>query len=293
MAIGAAAQLYSDPGMKGSSLLTGLAAGERYGLLNYGDLDSAGLLWSVRSGTMDSSDSNLNVVLFDNEDFDGNFLQLSIGREDHDATFEDSGNNTWSVLLIASNQAGTTETRASFVNLFRSKWDSLLDKLLQGTQLSREGEPTLTWRMFPVYPPSEGYQYYQNGDQFLSSDLTYLHIQQELLVTLPWYWSNYNALVDYYIQLFVAGNQVQASVAAWYLTVDPGAKSSKIWNLLAPQVQSGMNALQSQLNNELAFTSALNPTDVYLLPGTQLTSLGAGPALVGNTFNDVTIVVVS
>jgi hypothetical protein len=290
MAIAAVVQIDSGPGQTGSSLTTGLGVGERYGLVTLGDLLSGGVFYSLRSGRMDSSTSNLNLVLCDMQDFDGNFIQLSVGREDHTASFEVNGSSAWSALVIASNQAGTTETRISFASFFRSKWDAFLDKRLNGTQLSREGEPTLTWRMFPVYPPTLGDQYYQPGDQYLSSDQTYLHIQQELLVTLPWYWSNYNAVMDYYVELFVKDGQLQASVAAWYLSVDPGAKSTKIWNMVAPHIKSGMAALQSQLNTEIA---GIKASDVYLLPGTQLSSLGAGPALVGNTLNDVTIVVVS
>jgi hypothetical protein len=283
MALAAVVQLYSGPQQTGSSYLSGLGVGERYGLITHSELASAKLLNSVESGTLDTSDMNLNLILFDKGDYGGNFTQLSIGREE-DGTFW-TGGPSQSALVVASNNANTTETRLSFVALFQSKWDSFLDQTLQGTKASRDGEPILTWRMFPNGD--------QAGDQYLSSDQTYLHIQQELLITMPWYWSNYHAVMHYWIELYAQNSQLQAWIAAWYVSVDSGAKSGKIFNQLAPEVESGMSTLQTQLNQNLAITAALKPTDVYLLPGTQLTSIGDGPAYQGNTSNDVTIVIVS
>lgn len=283
MALAAVANLYSGPNRTGSSMFAGLGVGDRYSLITEGELSAARLLNSVESGTMSTGTSNLNLVLFDHGDFSGDFTQLSMSR-DEAGTFW-TGGPTHSALLIASNAQGTSEHRLSFEQLFRGKWDSFLDQQLAGKEVSREGEPTLSWRMFPNGD--------QAGDQYLSAGQTYLHIEQELHVHMPWYWPDYMARMEYWVELYAAKGQLQAWVAAWYVWVESGAKSGKIFDQLAPEVEAGMSALQTQLNKELALTALLDPTDVYLLPGTQLTSVETGPAYQGNTNNDVTIVVVS
>jgi len=282
MSIAAAAQLYSEPGLNGTSLLAGLGAGQRYAIITQSDLASADLLNSVDSGSLDTSNADLNLVLFGNADYSGPFAQMSMPHGD-DGTFWASS-STQSALLIASNQSGTQEERLSFTSVFQSQWDSFLDHTLQGTQVSRVGEPLLTWRMFPNGD--------QPGDQYLNANQTYLHIQQELLITLPWYWPNYHAVMAYWVELSAQDGQLTAWVAAWYLDVDSGEKHSKIQNQLAPKVQDGMSSLQTQLSQQLAIAALLNPTDVYLLPGTQLSPIELGPAFIGNTDDDVTIVIV-
>ena len=280
MSLYALATLFSGSNQTGSSRLLGLGSSDRYRPDVASDLQSAGLYNSVASGELICSQADLNLVLFQNDDFSGSFFQLSKSRDDGNASYWHTGSAA-SALLIASNRRNTNETRLSYSDLFHSEWDSFLDGQLAGTQVSREGEPLLTWRMFPT------------NDQWLDSRQTYLRIHQPLHISIDW-WPDYSASMDYHIVLYVDGSQhLRCWVADWECWVEGGAKNGRIHSDLDPKVAAGMTALQNQVNTRLQQFDALGAVkDVYYLPGRQLSSIGTG-TLGGNTNDDVTIVVVS
>jgi hypothetical protein len=92
--------------------------------------------------------------------------------------------------------------------------------------------------------------------------------------------------------LFVNGDgDLRAWVADWEYWVESGAKSHKIASSLAPQVEAGAQPLQDKVNAQLIATDALGKVrDVYLLPGSQIARI-ENAMLVGNTNDDVAIVV--
>jgi hypothetical protein len=284
MAVESYAQISTPPEFPPATTLIGLEPGQRYLPMSYDDLLASGVMNDMGlRGTMSTTDVTLNLVLVYGLEYEGPLVQVCMSNGERGTFTADI--YAESLLLIASNQTGTTETRLSLADSFTNAWNSQLDSLLAGGPVSRVGGPGFTWRMFPT-----GYLY---GDEYLQSDQTYVEIQQEILIDPGWYWSDYHAQITYWIELFVANGQVNAFVAAWYLLVDPGEKHTEITNLLKPQVSGAMTQLQSFFNSQLAKTAALNPTDVYLLPATQVKPLGTGPALVANTLDDVTVVVVS
>jgi hypothetical protein len=217
--------------------------------------------------------------MFWNNDYTGQFFQISLSHNNGQSTFWHTGNVS-SALLIDSNNVGVNEHRLSFVDIFRAEWDSFLDKQLQGSQVTRDVDPLLTWQMFP------------QNDQWLSRNLTYLRIHQPLHVHMPWYWSDYGASVDYNVELFVTSDKhLRAWVADYEWRVDSGAKSGQIGDKLGPQAQAGMAALQTELNNKLVTTDLLGPIKaVYYLPDRQPSPIGTG-VLKGNTGNDITIII--
>jgi hypothetical protein len=58
---------------------------------------------------------------------------------------------------------------------------------------------------------------------------------------------------------------------------------------LTPRVKAGMDALDQQLSQQLAAYDSILFTDLYYLPGRQLTPASLG-VITGNTNQDVTIV---
>jgi hypothetical protein len=277
MSLLAAAWLYSGPSETGTFDLTGLGTDDRYAPVSNQELASQGLVNSVASATLACTQADLNLAIFPNSDYTGNFVQLSKaagGEQD----YWHSG-PAQSAMLIASNNQGHSEDRVSFENLFRAEWDSFLDQKLSGTNVSREGDPLLTWQMFP------------QNDQWLSPGETYLRIHQPLHITMPWYWSDYSASVDYNVILYIDGSGLlNAWVADYEWWVEPGAKASKIGDQLGPEAQAGMSALQTAINSKLALADLAGPfSDVYLLPGWQPEPVGT-TAFFGNTSTDITIV---
>jgi hypothetical protein len=279
MPLMATAVLFNGPNQTGTSLFTGLATSGRYAQITNADLTSHGMINSVASGSLNCSAADLNLVCFANADYTGGFFQISLSRNDGSATFWHTG-SAQSALLIASNNAGVRENRVSFVDTFRSKWDSFLDGQLQGTKVTRDVEPVLTWQMFPA------------NNKWLDPSQVYLRIHQPLHVHLPWYWPDYQASMDYNVVLFIDGDRhLRAWVADWECWVEGGAKNGQIHEQLNPQVAAGMSSLQDQMNQNLALTDLLGPVKaMFYLPGRQTSPIGTA-TLGGNTNDDVTIVI--
>ncbi|MEO7143303.1 MAG: hypothetical protein ABI165_07335 [Bryobacteraceae bacterium] len=279
MSLLATALLYSGPNQTGASLLTGIGSGDRYGLIPNSLLSSRGLIDSIASGRLDCSAADLNLVMFHNNDYTGQFFQISLSGTQGETTFWHTGQVN-SALLIASNNSGANEHRIGFVGIFRAEWDSFLDHQLQGSQVTRDVDPLLTWQMFPA------------SDQWLSSNLTYLRIHQPLHVHMPWYWPDYQASVDYNVELYVTSdNHLRAWVADYEWWVESGAKSGQIGAKLDPQARAGMSALQTELNQKLTETDLFGAVKaVYYLPDRQLSPIGTG-TFGGDTGNDITIVI--
>jgi len=251
------------------------------------DLMSSGLFGNVSSVEIVVTDeADGNVILFQSpllDDFNGTFLQLSAAEAPPGGTGEDFQNFAWStesVLLVAGRRKGTNETRVSFSDIFLEQWKTIIDGVLAGSRASRQGDPTLTWEMFPL------------NVSFTNPNGTYLKIFQPLNIDMPWPYSNYAASMTYHIGLFPDNGHLRCWGQAYHWWVESGIKASHIGDSLGPQVQGGLGTLVTQVNDKLSTLDSLlgTVTDVYYLPGHQPTPIGTG-RFVDNTANDVTIVI--
>lgn len=279
MALEFAGNLFSGPGLTGTSTLVGVGHGERYSPVTAADLSSFGLYANIQSADIiTTAEADGNIVFLQNDDFSGPFAQFSDAASTGEVTASVSG-HIGSVLLIASNKQGKNETRVSFNDQFLNTWITFLDGALAGSRASREGNPTLTWEMFPA------------AISYLDPNLTYLKIYQPLHISMPWPFSDYAASMTYHIQLFLdGGNHVRAAGARWAYWVEGGIKSSHIADQLEPQVRDGLTTLVNQANATLTLLDLLGPlSDFFYLPGRQTTAVGTG-FITGNTADDVTIV---
>jgi hypothetical protein len=281
--------LFSGVQFNGTSLLVGVGHAERYQVLRSTDLISSGLFGSVGSVEIIVTDeADGNVILFQNPlplpDFNGTFLQLSAAEAPPGGSGTDFQNFAWStesVLLVAGRRKGTSEMRVSFSDIFLDQWKTIIDGLLKGSRASRQGDPTLTWEMFPL------------NVSFTNPNGAYLKIFQPLHISLPWPFSDYAASLTYHIGLFPDNNgHLRSWGQAYHWWVDSGIKSSHIGDSLGPQVQGGLGTLVTQVNDKLSELDGLlgKVTDVYYLPGHQPTPIGTG-RFIDNTANDVTIVI--
>jgi hypothetical protein len=283
--------LFSGSQRNGTVMAVGVGHADRYNRIMSTDLLNFGLFEDVNSVEIfTTGEADGNIILFQNPVpglpvlpcFQGEFLQLS-GSE---APPGGSGDNWWnfgwrtdSVLAVAGRRQGTNETRISFKDIFLNQWKTFLDNTLAGSRASRQGDPTLTWEMFPV-----------NIDH-LDPNGTYLKIFQPLHISMPWPFSDYAASMTYHIGLFVDGSQhLRSWGQRWAWWVESGIKAGHIGDQLGPQVSAGLATLVTQVNNQLTALDFLKITDVYYLPGHQ-TSLIATGTFVDNTANDVTIVI--
>lgn len=290
MSLAMISSVYTGANQSGTARVFGVSSSQRYNALTSSELSSQGIYQNLSSATVyRSSRSDATLLLFRPPfsflpawpDFNGSFLQITnrkanSGPELDVDSFSASGFNdqTTSMLLVAANK--DTELRLSFRDLFLSRWRTTLDNQLAGSEARRQGDPTLTWEMFP------------SGISYLSSSRRYLKIHQRLRVELSW-WPDYDASITYHLYLYLDGaGRLRGHVARWAYWVEGGIKSGAIGDRLRPQVISGMDTLNDQLGDQLGgltFTFA----DLYYLPGRQLSRPATG-VLTGNTTDDVTIV---
>lgn len=280
MAVEFLGTLFAGDNRTGASRLVGVGHADRYNPITSGQLTSSGLYANIHSTDLvTTAEADGNVVFLMNDDFSGPFAQASDAASTGDAWWHITG-HIGSVISVAGNRKGKNETRLSFHDQFLDQWKTFLDGTLSGSRASREGEPTLTWEMFPA------------AVSFLDPNHTYLKIYQPLHISMPWPFSDYAASMTYHIQLFVDGNHhLRAWGARWAWWVESGIKSGHIGDSLGPQVQSGLQTLVDQVNAKISVLDALGAvSDVYYLPGRQLSRIGTG-FITGNTNDDVTIVV--
>ena len=186
----------------------------------------SGLYANIHSADLvTTAEADGNLVFLKNDDFSGAFAQVSDAASTGDAWWNING-HIGSVISVAGNKKGKKETRLSFRDQFLNQWETFLDGKLAGSRASRQGEPTLTWEMFPV------------GISSLDPNHTYLKIYQPLHISMPWPFSDYAASMTYHIQLFVDGNHhLRAWGQRWAWWVESGIKSGHIGDSLGPQVQ--------------------------------------------------------
>ncbi len=288
-----------DNNQGGNFQLYSLPVDTRYAHISKSDLQNGGFLRAYSSATVYRSfRGEATMIFLDNfytlvklssgqvwaywggPDYSGKFLQLTNVLNERAFTvdrFSDSAfdNQAASIILV---DAGHTSLRFSFRDLFLNEWKTSIDKKLAGTTATRNGDPILTWEMWPV------------GYNELNPGLCYLKISQLLNVELDW-WPDYKASMTYHIYLFVDGQgNLQGSVARWGVWVEDGIFHDSIKDDLQPKVISGVDTINQKLANELAKYSGITFKDLWYLPGRQV-RYPTGNVMTGTTTDDVTIVV--
>jgi len=293
MALSGLASVFSGPGQTGTSALYGVGTSQRYHQITSNELLSRNLHRKISSSTVFASASaDPALVLFgspvtipdwlsswisiDTPDYTGRFVQIAnLGTAARNVNLSSFSfdNAAQSGLLVATSRR--RELRLSFRDLFLRKWNETLDSVLSGGA-RRKGSPTLTWEMFP------------RGVSYLDSGRTYLKVRQNLHIEIDW-WPDYEAWIQYHIFLFVnsAGNP-RGAVHRWEYWIEGGAKSDDIEDRLRPAVENGVSSLNSELTGTLSGFDGFGLSDLYYLPGRQLSPTASASGL---TTDDVTIVV--
>lgn len=280
--------VFTGANQTGTGRLFGVSSSERYHAVPTTEMIASSIFRNLSSATVFSSTrADATLILcrpllptFPMGDYNGFFLQLTnrrnAGSELDVNSFSGQSFNdlTENMLLVAANK--DAEVRLSFRDLFLDQWKTILDGQLAGSEAKRDGDPVLTWEMFPV------------GISHLDSSLTYLKIHQPLDIVLDW-WPDYDASITYHLFLFIdGGGRLRGHVARWAYWVEGGIKSGGIADKLEPKVIAGMDTLNAELAKQLDALS-FTFSDLYYLPGNQTSRAPTG-ALTGLTFGDVTIV---
>jgi hypothetical protein len=286
MSISFLSTIHEHDNLQGRAWLAGVGNSNRYTKFNNDDLNSIGLFRKISSARLyASSICDGTCCFFKKGDYSGKFIQIT-NRENSGLQFDlnrfstqQMNDATESLISVATQRQGT-ETRLSFRSLFLEKWNDFLDLSLRNTPVKRNGDPILTWEMWP------------KNISHLDPNLTYLKIHQNIKVVLDW-WPDYDASITYHIYLYINGSgNLSAWVARWAYWVEGGVKSGEIGSRLRPQVINGATSLQTELDSQLRPFSVFRLTDLFYLPGNQTSRPPTG-VISGFTTDDTTIVLVS
>lgn len=277
MALLISSALFYGDNATGNMYSTVVDHNERYERISADLLKQRGLYAHVESVSVYAHQYDANLVLLQNDNYSGPFAQVSVDGSAKQQFIIDTFGHIGSALLIVSQKKG--ELRLSLKDTLLTKWTQYLDQKLAGSAASRQGNPILTWEMFPA------------NVSHLDPNLTYFKVHQPLHININ-NWPDYSASLTYHIYLYVNGNsKLRASGVRWAQWVENGTKEGKIRDKLRPQVKAGLGEFESILNSQLqAFDGFGNITDVFYLPGNQVTPLGT-ENITGHTDNDITIVI--
>lgn len=263
MSLAGLASLFQHINSGGTLRLYGLGATTRYNHVDSLTLLGDGLFRQFSSATVHDPSTAVSLILFDPPfnlpglEYQGRFLQLTNldGRGDLKVNLTDHGFNDETASLLFVNRNRGTEVKLSFRDIFLDKWKTVIDGELSGGA-KRNGDPTLTWEMFPSM-------------SHLDPNLTYLKIHQRLRIEIDW-WPDYDASITYHIHLFLGGDKkLRGFVARWAYWIEGGVKADDIEERLRPAVISGGDTLNAELTTQLAAFSSFSFSDLYYLPGRQ------------------------
>jgi hypothetical protein len=281
MSLEAVGAIYTGPNQTGQSSLIGLAKGNRYSHANKQALQSIGFYQQIQSGFIDASANvDISMMIFTGDSFDGSFYQFTDPQNGGETTFATNSWKIGSYLLLGSSPGGANQIQLSYKNIFQKEWDSTIDQQL-GSSAYRNGEPVLTWDMFPT-----------NEYSWLNSNLPYLKVHQDVVIKISCWPSNYNAWMEYWLYLYPSGGNIRASVAGYAWWVEGGTWNGSVSGKFGPLVVAGMTTLQDQLNTQLSGYDGITNgkvLDIFYLPGSQTSPPSA--AVQGSTTDDVTIVI--
>ena len=289
MSVSGMAQLFAGANQSGINIVEVTGATQRYELTRASELFNNGLWKQLSSASVFVPPLGATSLICFGfpfappgffPDFAGQFVQFTnlagspvLNKNLSASAFD---NQTESALLVK--QARAFEVRLSFRSLFLKQWKTVIDAQLSGTQASRDGDPILTWEMFP------------KGISGLDPLLRYLKITQGLDIAIDGWW-DYKASLTYWILLSLdSGGTLQGFVARQSFWVESGIKHDGIVAALAPQVSAGAGVLNIELASALTkATGGFTFTDLYYMPGNQTAAPATG-VFTGFTTQDVTIV---
>lgn len=273
--------VYQHVNFAGKSKIYFLDNNWRYYRVFPGNLQSIGLHDAISSAKLFSDNNNNSLLICFQHRFQGRYLMICnqkgsgvVETVNSFVPLNNMNDVTSSVLLVRTKLGN--EIRLSAKDLIQPKFVQMLDGKLSGTQVSRVGDPIITWDMWPV------------GQDYLSQDKKYIKIQQNLHISIDW-WPDYEASMTYHIYLYLDNKKLKGYAARWWLWVEGGVKSDDIWDALAPKVKAGMDDINKTIQDSLVAVGALNFKYLYYLPGKQ-DGAEANGVKTGHTDDDVTIV---
>lgn len=270
------ARLFEHNNFGGRQLLVDNPASARYLLATFGFLNELhfnDITSSVRLGANPNAPFNM-CFLFQDARFSGNFKCFAYNANRDINALPGFNDQTSSVLLVSHDPT----PRRSMLNIRQlagSRINAAIDERLRGvSEVSRNGDVLLKFVI-------DVFEINQFGNDLVK-------IEVPIKIHTPWPFSDYNAKIGYYVDLFItAEHLLQGTVVGWWYWIEGGILTGSIESRLRPQVINAAPQIEAQLNTMLRELNWHRWTDVYLLPGA---SSGIDQDYDGNIADDCTIV---
>jgi hypothetical protein len=166
--------------------------------------------------------------------------------------------------------------KALIVPDFKTQFDAQA----AGTQARRNGDPVVYGVFFPSYDPGS----------------MLVRIEQNLTIELDCWW-DYDARVRFDIQFRLIGNQLDAYCKWFWVWVEGGVFSGRIFDELEPRMRDACAVLTTKLREKLALINlgaalaGYRFGSVYILPGSPPSFPPGGPfGRIGNSREDCCLV---
>lgn len=234
---------------------------------------------SIRSNVVSGRAANLYA--FRNNDFTGNFASLNtppgwtcwwsfVGAQMND--------DIESALIIRRDAREIVQPlKALIAPDFKTEFDAEA----AGTEAVRNGEPSIYGVFFPSFDPFS----------------MLVRIEQNLTIELDCWW-DYDARVQFDLQFVLNGNQIDGYCKWFWVWVEGGVYSSRIFNELEPKMRAACGTLTEKIREKLALLNlgaaiaGYRFGSIYVLPGSQPSFPPGGPfGRIGDSHEDCCLVV--
>ena len=218
------------------------------GSLNFNDRTSS---LQLRSGTPAVPSM---CVLFEHSRFTGR-LQAFAFNGTRDVRSLPAFNDLTTSVLLVNHDPSPTRSVLPLRQLAGNRLNDAIDQELRGeSDVSRNGDVLLRFTI-DLYEVS-----------LFGVDL--MLIEVPIRVHTPWPFSDYDAKIRYWIDLYLdAERKVKGYVAAWGYWIEGGILTGSIEGQLRPKVESKIGSVESRVNSMLLELDFHRWTDVYLMPG--------------------------
>lgn len=261
-------EIFRDANLAGPSVYFFHGDEARYYTVGAGGLGAVGND-AVSSLSLACVDSNSAIYLFEDFNFKGRYARWDCdGTGNVNVSYVGDDFNDITSSLLSVHRSGL-ELSVALGLTYREQIAGEIDTQLADFSATRNGDPIITWEMWPSFSPTR----------------KYVVIRQRLVVDVPdWPW-DYDAEFRYYVYFYLDGDGRLRGYVEWvYAWVERGIWSGKVMEQVWPLVSFDGAAAANEFLDGITNSIPLSFQALYYLPG-------AG-ASVGDVEDDITMVLV-
>lgn len=197
-------------------------------------------------------DNDYRIISYSGRNFNNKYIGLNVNGSWAQLTYVGGRMNDTIESALLVKRSTSPELNINVKSLLSNRLKDKLDDVLSGSPASRVGSPKVYALMWPGHAP----------------DKKLIRIEQKIRIDVPnWAW-DYDAKIKYDVYLYKnSSGKLRGYVSHWHYWIEGGVWTSKIADVLRPQVINGMSTLNSELQSVLSMYSGFSLQSMYILPG--------------------------